>query len=194
MEEKKHQYQDTICACGHWFEEHDEKDEKYACDSCAGNEKDYNESDVKCPSFVFDPEQNTHESIDDRGGEHDLSECYCASCEHRRSQFPKTCSNLSCGRTISLSDHLTNNEGIDCTICNRFFCDNCYDTSKGDGCHCHDPANQLTTDPACCPYCGGENITTYMVLWSATSKEDSGNHATLNEHQCLTCEGRSFWT
>lgn len=27
--------------------------------------------------------------------------------------------------------------GIDCTGCNGWFCDDCYDTGKGDGCHCH---------------------------------------------------------
>lgn len=26
---------------------------------------------------------------------------------------------------------------IQCTACNRWFCDSCYDTSKGDGCYCH---------------------------------------------------------
>lgn len=28
-------------------------------------------------------------------------------------------------------------EGIACPGCRRWFCDNCYDTEKGDGCHCH---------------------------------------------------------
>lgn len=26
---------------------------------------------------------------------------------------------------------------IDCTECRQWFCDNCYDTGLGDGCHCH---------------------------------------------------------
>jgi hypothetical protein len=29
--------------------------------------------------------------------------------------------------------------GIRCPECNNVFCDNCYDTGKGDGCHCHKP-------------------------------------------------------
>lgn len=28
-------------------------------------------------------------------------------------------------------------DGIDCPECKQQFCDNCYDTGKGDGCHCH---------------------------------------------------------
>ena len=28
-------------------------------------------------------------------------------------------------------------DGIICTKCELWFCDNCYDTTKGDGCHCH---------------------------------------------------------
>jgi hypothetical protein len=28
-------------------------------------------------------------------------------------------------------------DGIDCTECHHWFCDSCYDTDKGDGCHCH---------------------------------------------------------
>lgn len=30
---------------------------------------------------------------------------------------------------------------IDCTECIDEFCDNCYDTGKGDGCHCHPKRN-----------------------------------------------------
>lgn len=37
----------------------------------------------------------------------------------------------SCGQMVNLED------GIDCTECEDRFCDSCYDTGKGDGCHCH---------------------------------------------------------
>lgn len=29
-------------------------------------------------------------------------------------------------------------EGLDCPECEGFFCDNCYDSGKGDGCQCHE--------------------------------------------------------
>jgi len=38
----------------------------------------------------------------------------------------------SCGNVVDGVD-----EGIDCFGCGGRFCDNCYDTTKGDGCHCH---------------------------------------------------------
>lgn len=28
-------------------------------------------------------------------------------------------------------------EGVECPECGKFFCDNCYDTGKGDNCQCH---------------------------------------------------------
>lgn len=52
----------------------------------------------------------------------------------------------------------------------------------------------LNPPPKYCPFCGSKNIYTYMILWSATSEEERGNEAALNEHQCRDCEGRSFWT
>lgn len=36
-----------------------------------------------------------------------------------------------CGTETKVSD------GIDCTECKKWFCDNCYDCERGDGCHCH---------------------------------------------------------
>lgn len=52
----------------------------------------------------------------------------------------------------------------------------------------------------CCPYCGGQEISTYLEEWPAYSENDPGNNATLHEHQCGTSAeastgcGRSFWT
>jgi RNA polymerase subunit RPABC4/transcription elongation factor Spt4 len=55
--------------------------------------------------------------------------------------------------------------------------------------------NTLTADDKVfCPKCGGSNISTYLVEWSATSKDDHTNHAGLDEHQCRDCGGVSFWT
>jgi hypothetical protein len=39
-----------------------------------------------------------------------------------------------CGQMVDLES------GIDCTECEDRFCDSCYDTGKGDGCHCHEVA------------------------------------------------------
>ena len=30
-----------------------------------------------------------------------------------------------------------NEDGIQCLVCNLWFCDNCFDTGLGDGCRCH---------------------------------------------------------
>jgi 5-methylcytosine-specific restriction endonuclease McrA len=56
--------------------------------------------------------------------------------------------------------------------------------------------------PKFCPRCGGKNISTCMVEWDAQSKNPqeqlpdgkSGNTCELDEHQCMDCEGASFWT
>lgn len=37
---------------------------------------------------------------------------------------------------IALNEDALDN-GIDCPECGEWFCDNCYDTTKGDGCYCH---------------------------------------------------------
>lgn len=42
-----------------------------------------------------------------------------------------------CGQKIDTTDGGKANSGIYCTECGRIFCDNCYDTGKGDGCKCH---------------------------------------------------------
>lgn len=49
---------DTVCQCGHWFEEHGPE-----CAGCdAGGHLD-------CTAFVFDPAENTPEAIASRGGD-----------------------------------------------------------------------------------------------------------------------------
>lgn len=42
-----------------------------------------------------------------------------------------------CGQEIDTTSGGKPNSGIYCTGCDKVFCDNCYDTTKGDGCHCH---------------------------------------------------------
>lgn len=43
-----------------------------------------------------------------------------------------------CGEIVdTLSGGVDGNGGIRCTECEEIFCDNCYDTGLGDGCHCH---------------------------------------------------------
>lgn len=79
-------YKDTICVCCHWFEEHSIDGSGTPCDTCAGNASDVHEEPC-CTNFTFDPEQNTPESIADRGGKHDLAECDCALCDWSRKKF-----------------------------------------------------------------------------------------------------------
>ena len=63
---------DTVCACNHRYEEHD--DGGGACGSnCA------------CPAFDYDAELNAPEAIADRGGEHE-SACVCALCKMLRAE------------------------------------------------------------------------------------------------------------
>lgn len=61
---------DTVCECGHWFEEHAEgdMDEPWSKDICAGCDAAGHEVDVIVHDFKFDPEQNTFDMIVDRGG------------------------------------------------------------------------------------------------------------------------------
>lgn len=63
------QHEDTICICGHWFEEHHLEIDDMACAGCdaAGLDLDAIEHE-----FVFDPEQSTPEAIADRGGDPEL--------------------------------------------------------------------------------------------------------------------------
>ena len=63
---------DEICACGHWFEEHyvgsvDPK--QMFCSTCEVAVADGGLIGEPCRDFQRDPEQNTPESIADRGGE-----------------------------------------------------------------------------------------------------------------------------
>jgi len=39
-------------------------------------------------------------------------------------------------------EELNSENAIFCTECNECFCDSCYDTSKGDGCRCHQLENE----------------------------------------------------
>lgn len=57
---------DTICACNHWFEEHDSK-------GCFA-------PNCNCSKFQFDETLNTPQAILDRGGQHHKW-CVCAACE-----------------------------------------------------------------------------------------------------------------
>lgn len=53
--------------------------------------------------------------------------------------LPTPCAN-NCGRTVVTlcgGEGDGNNGGIVCTECGKVFCDSCYDTGLGDGCHCH---------------------------------------------------------
>lgn len=54
---------DTVCECGHWYEEHDDG----FCEGCAVG-------GVLDPShpFAFDPAENTVEAITNRGGDPDM--------------------------------------------------------------------------------------------------------------------------
>lgn len=56
---------DTICACGHWFEEHSDE-------ACGGCDASGAELDVIEHVFEYDAEQSTPEAIANRGGDPDL--------------------------------------------------------------------------------------------------------------------------
>lgn len=64
------------------------------------------------------------DAIEMAGGEISLEQMECAACGKMHDRV----------------------DGIDCPECKDWFCDNCYDTSKGDGCHCH-PKAEKTTRP-----------------------------------------------
>ena len=50
---------DTICKCGHWFEEHDEEGECFA-------------PGCECVAFKYSESESTPEAIADRGGDPEL--------------------------------------------------------------------------------------------------------------------------
>lgn len=54
--------------------------------------------------------------------------------------------------------------------------------------------HEFDPNPKFCPFCGGKNIYLGVAEWDAESKEDSENRSVLDEHQCMDCEGRSFWS
>lgn len=45
-----------------------------------------------------------------------------------------------------------------------------------------------------CPYCGGSNVHTFICEWEAASHDDMDNLCDLDEHQCIDCDYKSFWT
>ena len=57
---------DTVCICGHWWEEHSIEIDDMSCAGCDASGADL---DVIEHEFVFDPEMNTPEMIADRGGD-----------------------------------------------------------------------------------------------------------------------------
>lgn len=61
---------DTVCACGHWWEEHDNGGPCGGCDAASAGTMDTAE-DLAAHVFEFWPEYNTPEAIADRGGDPD---------------------------------------------------------------------------------------------------------------------------
>lgn len=59
---------DTVCRCGHWFEEHFDGEPA----GCAGCEAPHPHDDAYQHGFEFDPEENTPDAIADRGGDPEL--------------------------------------------------------------------------------------------------------------------------
>ncbi len=58
----------------------------------------------------------------------------------------------------------------------------------------HDSLEQMRDEETLkCPYCGKSESIITLQEWQAVSAEDKANNATLTEHQCSHCEGRSFW-
>lgn len=54
---------------------------------------------------------------------------------------------------------------------------------------------QALPEPTYCPFCGGRRVI-FTNTWRAQSEDpaDAGNAAELDEHQCLDCNNRSFWS
>lgn len=50
-----------------------------------------------------------------------------------------------------------------------------------------------TKDDTFCPFCGSQEITKSVAVWSTISNDDHENFCLLDEHQCGDC-GSSFWT
>jgi predicted nucleic acid-binding Zn-ribbon protein len=51
---------DTICKCGHWYEEHDPGDAECCAPECT------------CSTFAYSAEESTPEAIANRGGDPEL--------------------------------------------------------------------------------------------------------------------------
>lgn len=63
---------DTVCECGHWYEEHDVYGGPCTAPHC------------QCQTHLYASDLNTPEAIADRaGGEHDRY-CGCAFCQQTR--------------------------------------------------------------------------------------------------------------
>ncbi len=45
---------------------------------------------------------------------------------------------VTCAECVGPIDVSTMEDCIECPECGFTYCDNCYDTTKGDGCHCHE--------------------------------------------------------
>lgn len=57
----------------------------------------------------------------------------------------------TCDTTVLTLAGGVEDSGLECTSCRHIFCDNCYDTGMGDGCHCHpDGLHKAVT---VCPFC-----------------------------------------
>lgn len=54
---------DTVCQCGHWYEEHTTRGGACFAPTC--------EEIGCCSKFTYDPNQNTIQDIADRGGDPD---------------------------------------------------------------------------------------------------------------------------
>ena len=60
-------FTDTICTCGHWYEEHNDD-----LPSCAGCDASGGDDDLDLHAFDYDAEGSTPEAIADRGGDPEL--------------------------------------------------------------------------------------------------------------------------
>jgi hypothetical protein len=50
---------------------------------------------------------------------------------------------VTCAKCVAPIDVRTMEDCIECPECSMTFCDNCYNTELGDGCHCHANSNSL---------------------------------------------------
>jgi len=96
---------DTLCVCGHWYEEHENGG---ACTA----------PDCGCSGFEFSPELNTPEVIAESSGEH-APDCQCARCVAEREQAEEEVRCPQCGRVLP-SEAATvevSRRHLDCPFC-----------------------------------------------------------------------------